>query len=532
MDNKVILRVNNLEKYFGNKVLFDKSNLLIHKGDKLAFLGQNGTGKTTFIKCIIEEEDYAGDIELDANVSIAIMEQEKIFEKIDLTFDDYLREKREELLKKKEKIEEQFANPEVYDDTVLYENLLHKYGRISQREESNVDENNLRDLLEEIGFEMKDYGKKICDLSGGQRTKLRLAEVLMKDADFFILDEPTNHLDFETIRWLEKNLFYSKNSFIVISHDRHFLHMVSNKVVEIENKNFQVYKCDFSDFLKKKKKHLEVLKNKHHSVTKEKDRLKKSEKEKREWAHKNGSKKLKVQADRLKREYDRFGDIDNPDDFSVKFDLEFREGTPCSSLVARGKSISKSFGEHEILDNISFEVLNGDKIAILGKNGCGKSTLLNIIAQDVNVDSGIIKFGTDLKIGFLEQEFKKMNLKKTVMNYVWEADQKLMEHHIISSLIKFGFAKEKINNKLSTLSGGEKTRINLVKLMLSRCNVLLLDEPTNHLDIELIESLEKAINKFKGAVVFVSHDRRFIENVAKKQFMIKNKKLEVIENSI
>ncbi|MDA3855772.1 MAG: ABC-F family ATP-binding cassette domain-containing protein [Candidatus Woesearchaeota archaeon] len=531
MSKELILRVKGFEKTFGSDVLFENSELIIHKGDKVALLGQNGTGKSTFVKCMVGEEEYEGVVELNTDITIAIMEQEKVFEQTELTFHDYLENKKNKLSVKKEAIEAQFGDPNIYDDMDLYEKLLSEHAKISIRQELNIDDNVIREILEEINFEMQDFNKKICDLSGGQRTKLRLAEVLSKDVEFTILDEPTNHLDFETIRWLEKRIFYSKKSFMSISHDRYFVNLVSNRIVEIENKHFEVYDCDYVDYLKKRKLHHTQLKNKHHAITKEKTKLKESEMQKREWAHLVGSKKMKVQADRLQKKAEDLGDPPNPDDFTDEFKLKFEEGSFIGNMIAKGNDIDKSFGAIEILENASFDIKNGEKIAIIGKNGVGKTTLLKIIKGDESINSGNLKFGLNMKIGYLDQEFKDMDLKQSVMDYLWEADQKLMEHHIISNLIKFGFEKSKIHNKLKSLSGGEKTRVSLVKLMLSKCDILLLDEPTNHLDVELIESLEKALKEFSGTVIFVSHDRRFINRVAQKLFLIKNKEFEILEGN-
>lgn len=525
------MRVKNFGKEFGNNVLLEKAELTIHRGDKVALLGQNGTGKTTFIKCLADTEDFTGELELNASISFAIMEQERVFDKSDLTFAEYLENKKNQLMSKKSKIEEEFANPDIYDDEVLYAKLLDEHLKLSIRAELNIDEENIRGILDEISFEMVDYDKKICSLSGGQRTKLRLAEVLSRGADFFVLDEPTNHLDFETIRWLEKRLFYGKDSFIVVSHDRYFVNLVSERIIEIENKVFVNYDCDYVDYIKKRKKHLEELKHKHYVVNKEKKRLKASELQKREWAHLVGSKKMKVQADKLARKAKDLGDPSNPDEFIDNYELEFKEGKSCGNMIFKAEDVCKSFGDSKLFADCSFKIENGDKIAILGKNGCGKTTLIKVLNKKEKYDEGVVKFGDGIKVGYLDQEFKDMNPKQKVMDFLWEADQKLMEHHIIANLIKFGFDVSRINDKLEKLSGGEKTRISFVKLMLSHCNVLLLDEPTNNLDVELIQSLEKALKKFRGTVVFVSHDRMFINKVAQKLFVFEDKKIKVLDGN-
>lgn len=530
-NKELILRINDFGKEFGNKILFENSNLLIHKGDKITLLGQNGVGKTTFVKCVAGDGDYQGEIELSPDIKIAIMEQEKSFENIPETFSDYLENKKNKLIEKQSIFEEKFADPGVYEDAIAYEKLMDDYSKIQSRCETNIDEIKIKNILTELGFEMEDYNKPIYSLSGGQKIKLRLSEVLSRNADFSILDEPTNHLDFNSIKWLENKIKKSAECFLIISHDREFVNSISNKIVEIEEQKFETYDCTYNNYVIRRKSRHEALKNKFDSVEREKRRLKKSEEEKRKWAHLVGSKKMKIQADNIKRRSDALGDHSNPEDFNDNYMLKFLDGNFTGKQVFKVSNLSKKFGEIEILKDISFCVENKDRVVILGKNGCGKSTLLKMFALiDIEYE-GSIKFGNELKIGYLDQEFKNMDPKQTVMDFLWEADQNLMEHHIISYLIKFGFDFSRINDKIEKLSGGEKTRISLVKLMLSKYDVLLLDEPTNNLDIELIESLEKALVEFSGTIVFVSHDRRFINTVAKKIFLIKNQTLEVLEGN-
>ena len=524
----LILRVSNFEKAYGTKDLLDKAELLIHKGDKLTLLGQNGCGKTTFIKCIAGEDDYYGELELNSEFKLAIMEQEKSFEHTQKTFSDYLEDKKNSLLEKQSVLEEKFTDPAIYEDTVKYEKLLADCTKLQIRAESNIDEIKIKQILTELGFEMNDYNKPVISLSGGQKVKLRLAEILSRDADFFILDEPTNHLDFKSIKWLEQKIKNTDKTFLLISHDRHFVSVVSNRIIEIENKKFISYDCGFNNFLIRKKKRHEEIKNKYTSVEREKKRLKKSEDEKRKWAHLVGSKKMKIQADNLKRRADNLGTIDNPDDFNDTYKLHFYNGDFTATQVFKAQNLHKEFPTQVIFEDVDFLIEKQEKIVLLGKNGIGKSTLLKMFyGQDQDYE-GKLQINPNLKIGYLDQEFADMDKKQTVMQYLWEADQSLMEHHVISYLVQFGFDLTRIDNKIEKLSGGEKTRISLVKLMLSRYDVLLLDEPTNNLDVELIESLEKSLNNYKGTIVFVSHDRRFIDRVAKKIFIIKDKKNEVV----
>ncbi len=524
----LILRVRDFEKTYGTKDLLDKAELTIHKGDKVTLLGQNGCGKTTFIKCVAGDDDYYGEIELNPEYKLALMEQEKSFENTPKTFSDYLEEKKQVLLEKQSELEEKFTDPEIYEDTLKYEKLLADCTKIQIRAETNIDEVKIKQILSELGFEMNDYNKPVISLSGGQKIKLRLAEILSRDADFFILDEPTNHLDFKSIKWLEQRIRTTDKTFLLISHDRHFVSVVSNKIIEIENLKFIEYNCGFNNFLLRKKKRHEEIKNKFTSIEREKARLKKSEDEKRKWAHLVGSKKLKAQADNIKRRSDNLGESINPDEFNETYDLKFYNGNFTATQVFKGQNLSKSFGQLKILDDVDFLIEKQERIVLLGKNGIGKSTLLKMFAGLDEDYQGKLQINPDLHIGYLDQEFKDMDPKQTVMQYLWEADQSLMEHHVISYLVQFGFDLTRIDNKIEKLSGGEKTRISLVKLMLSRFDVLLLDEPTNNLDVELIESLEKALKNYKGTIVFVSHDRRFIDRVAEKIFIIKNQKIEIL----
>lgn len=227
LNKDLILRINNLEIAFGNKTLFDKADLLIHKEDKITLLGQNGVGKTTLVKAISNSIDYYGDIELNSDFKFAIMEQEKSFDNCSKTFTDYLEDKKNLLLDKLSVLTDKFADPNIYDDTQAYEKLIEESSKLQSRSETNVDEIKIKEILYELEFEMQDYKKEISTLSGGQKIKLRIAEVLSRDADFFILDEPTNHLDFNSINWLEEKIKESNKTFLIISHDRTFVNTIS-----------------------------------------------------------------------------------------------------------------------------------------------------------------------------------------------------------------------------------------------------------------------------------------------------------------
>ena len=527
----MIIRICNVTKSYANKTLLKNINLTIQNNDKLALIGQNGKGKTTLIKCILGDEDYEGDIFIEDNIKIAVMEQDKNFKDYNFTFSEYIENKKQSFQKKLSEIETKFTDSEIIEDSLLFEKLLKEHSLLLHKIEGKSDENSLKDCLKELKFNFEDYNKHISDLSGGQRTKFRIAELLTKDTDFLILDEPTNHLDFETINWLEKKLRLINKPMIIISHDRQFIKKVCNRFVEIENKLLIDYNTDYESYIQRKRERFENLENIFIAKKREKARLESSIKEKRRWAHLHGSKKLKIIADNLERRKENLGEIENPLDYTVLYKLKFQEPTTYSKNIIKAKNIEKFFGSNSIIKESSFIIEGSKKIAIIGPNGCGKTTLMQIFANEQHITCGVLKIASEIKIGYFDQEFNNLNPIKTIKDYIWEVNDKLMEHEVINLLVTFGFRVDKIGDKIKHLSGGEKARLCLANLSVARYDLLLLDEPTNHLDIELIEILENALNKYQGTVIFVSHDRYFIDKVATELMVFKNKTLQLIKGN-
>ncbi len=521
----MILRINNLSKQFGSKILFKDGELILHEGDKCALIGQNGTGKSTLINCIAGEEEFEGIIELNKNLKVSIMLQERQFEKSERTFLEYLKEKYEFIEKRKKQYELEIGNPKTYEDMTKLGKIMQEYELLCTRVVERIEESKIKKILGELKFEMEEYNKRIIDLSGGQRTKLRLAECLCKDTNLLILDEPTNHLDFETLRWLEDELTKTKATLLIVSHDRYFISKIINKVVEIENNKFQVYVGNYEHYVDERLKHLAALEHKFQVVTKEKKRLLDSAKEKREWASIQRSKKLRILADRIERRAEELPEVYNPKEFIQIFKIDFEESIIQSNDVFTLKNVKKSFNDFTIFENVNFEVHKGEKIAIIGKNGSGKSTLIKILGGFINPDSGEIKSSYNVKVGYFDQELKNINLNQKVIDFFANSFANMQIHELISLAIQSGFPKDKLKNKLNTLSGGEKARLNLVRLMTEKSNVLLLDEPTNNLDIELIEALEKALIKYKGTIILISHDRYFLDKMATNLLIINNKEI-------
>lgn len=514
----MILRVKNFSKSFGSKVLFKDVNLLFHKKDKIALIGKNGTGKSTFIKCISGDESYEGLVEITKGIKISVMEQEKDFDSQYDTFENYLKHKKQIILDKIKNCEEKLSNPLLYEDSESFERIMSEYELLLARNIEGIEETKIRKILEDLNFVTEDYSKPIPTLSGGQKIKLRLAECLSKEADFYILDEPTNHLDLESVSWLENFLHKLDSSLLIVSHDRYFLNRMVTKVVEIEDLHFEIYHGNYEEFKSQKEKHLLIVEEKFRSVEKERKRLLDSSKEKREWAKIKCSNDLKMLADELERRANALPQVTNPNEIKKTFKLNFEENKTSGKLILSAKDIYKSFGNQAVLNEINFVVHKGERIVIQGPNGSGKTTLLKVLCGLIKPDSGDVQLGINVDLGYFDQELRDLNQNQRVKEFFLNNFPDYKDSVLISYAVRFGFPVDKLRDKIKSLSGGEKARLNLVRLMLKKCNVLVLDEPTNNLDLGLIETFEKALGEYPGTIIFVSHDRYFVERVADRIF--------------
>jgi len=298
----MIINIKNLEKVYGDKVIFENAKLQINEKDRLALLGQNGAGKTTLFRCISGDEDFGGSIVVTSGTNISLMEQEKVFEKQNMTFMDYIKKKDEAIESKRKILEDKMGEPNFYENELNYSRVMAEYELLCSRVVESIEFVELKFILSSLGFSLDLLEKKITTLSGGERTALRLAECLGRKADVLMLDEPTNHLDLRAINWLEKHVKGLDKTVIVVSHDRYFIDRIVNKVVEIENKGLKVYTTNYSNYLIERVAHREALKVEHEMLTAKKGRLMASSLEKRMWAHKNANKGLRIMADRLERQ--------------------------------------------------------------------------------------------------------------------------------------------------------------------------------------------------------------------------------------
>lgn len=521
-----MISIQNLSKGFERENLFENVNLVIHSNDKIALVGKNGSGKTTFFKCLVGLEDFEGRI-LTKDIKISLMEQEQNFTNLNKTFDEYLKDKKNNLESRKKYLENQIGNPSVYESEEKFNSLIDEYNLLLTDSSFDAEQDITRKILKQLNIDKSILNQKIKNLSGGQKTKLRLAECLSKKADFYLLDEPTNNLDLQTREWLEDYTNKNIRSLIVISHDRYFLNKVVQKIWDLENKQISEWPYKFEEYFERKKKYIEDLERKYKDAMKKKAQLLESAKEKRLWISKvqGGSKSTswKAIAERLEREAEELDKSYNPANFIKDIKINFNKKNLHNCTIFRLENVSKKF-DKILFEQVNQEIWQGEKVCIVGENGTGKSTLLKILVGIDDPTSGKVYRRKDLKIGYFDQELEGINKEKTIMEFLLEETGK-NEGELITILLKYGFEKEAFQKKIRSLSGGEKGRLNILRIATEKNEILVLDEPTNNLDLYLIESLENALKNFSGTIIFVSHDRFFVNKLADRILEIKNKKI-------
>ena len=516
-----MISIQNLSKAFERENLFEDINLIYHPNKRITLVGKNGAGKTTFLRCLAGQEDFSGKILID-NLKLSIMEQENNFESLNKTFNNYLKEKKDKLEEKRKKLEEEIGNPEIYTDEEKFDKLLNKYNLLLTDSSFDLEDAKLIAILEKLNIKGNVLNQKISELSGGQKIKLRLAECLAKEADLYLLDEPTNHLDLETSEWLASHIKENIPSLIVISHDRYFLNEIVDEVWKIEEKKIKKYPGKYEKYEEDEVKYLKILQIQFKDKTRRKKKLIESAKENRAWAARSGSKRLKLLADRLEKEAEEINLGINPEDLIVEMKIHFTNKNLHKCEIFRLINITKKFKDKILFKNITKEIEQGERIAIIGANGAGKTTLLKLLTGEEKISEGKLDRRKNLKIGYFDQELNDIQRNQTVGEFL-EKETGKGPNQLISYLSRFDFEKNFLEQEIQKLSGGEKGRLNLLRITMENNEVLLLDEPTNNLDIHLKDLLEGAIKKFPGTVIIVSHDRHFIDKVATKIFEIKDK---------
>lgn len=518
-----MISVNDFTKGFERENLIEDLNIVIHANKKITLVGKNGCGKTTFLRCLIGQEDFIGRI-ITNEIKISMMEQENNFDNLDNTLLEHLEDNNKKLEERKLNLEKELGNPEIYEDENKFNSLMDRYNLLLTDESNTLEESKLIEILGYIGMHKDILNQKISELSGGQKIKLRLAECLAKEADLYLLDEPTNHLDLETREWLSNYINENIRSLIVISHDRYFLNKIIDEVWKIEDKKIEIYPGSYEKYEKDEIIHLELLARKFKDSTRRKEKMMESAKQNRDWASRAGSKSLKATADRLQRDAEKIEIGTNPDDLVIDIKIKFISKDLHKCEVFRFDDLSKRFGDNILFENAQLDIDNGEKIAIVGGNGVGKTTLLKMMINLEDVTTGSIHKRHKLKIGYFDQELRNIDQELTVLEFL-EKESGRKYGYIISMLSRFGFDKNFSDQKIKKLSGGEKGRLNMLRITMEDNEMLLLDEPTNNLDLHLKDSLEKAIKIFPGTVIIVTHDRHFMDKVATRILEIKDKKI-------
>lgn len=509
-----ILSLTDIKKSYIDEETIKSASLIVEERDKIGLIGVNGSGKSTLFNIITENISYDdGEIFRKKDLKIGYLEQHlnlnvhgNIYENCLYIFRDLI--ELEKRLRAQEKI--------IAENPSNLEEELNKYQKLQDEfheRDGYSYHSKIRGTLIGLGFSEDDFEKEISTLSGGQKSRVALAMLLLEEADILLLDEPTNHLDIGAISWLEKYLKEINKAVILISHDRYFLNNIVGKIVLLENGVTKTYNGNYDNYIRKRKKDFEVLKRQYEDQQKE---IKRQEEIIKRYLNLGRDRFIK-QGKSRKKMLDRMQRIEMPKD-NKKTNLRFNTNKVSGKDVLRIENLSKSFGDHLVFENLNAEVYKGDKIGLIGPNGVGKSTLFKIIEGGLQPDTGEVIIGSNVDTAYFYQEMDNLNLENTVMDEIWDEFPKLEHFDIRKYLAEFLFVGDDIFKSISELSGGERGRLSLLKIMLKGANFLVLDEPTNHLDIDSKEILEDALDKYDGTVLSISHDRYFLNKTSNKIF--------------
>lgn len=510
-----ILSVRNLAKTFVEHTLFKNVSFEVEQKDRIGFIGANGVGKTTIFKILSGQlEPSDGCVIFSKDTVVGYLEQHSC-NNPDRNIYDELLSVFDKLIKQEHELEELPALIELEDNETERDKLIEKHLQLQEIFERNgglTYHSRTRSALLGLGFTEDEFSLETGKLSGGQRSKLCLAKLLLCGANFLLLDEPTNHLDIQSVEWLETFIKDFNGAVIIISHDRYFLDSATNKTIELEHSKTTCYKGGYSEFIAKKEKILEDMRNKYENDLKEIKRIERIVEQQKRWGQAHNfitAASKQKQANRLREE------LVEPDDSELQnIHFRFEPKRISGNDVLKTENLSKAFGNKKLFSNINMHIKRKERVFILGANGCGKTTLFKILMNQLNADTGRIEFGVNVDVGYFDQVQENLNLSNTALDEVWDIFPFMTHTQVRTALGSFLFKGDDVFKELSTFSGGERARVALLKLMLAGSNFLLLDEPTNHLDTGSREALENTLNEYEGTLLIISHDRYFINKLA------------------
>lgn len=512
----IVLQVNQVHKSFGAEEILSGVKLEVQHRDRVALVGRNGAGKSTLLKIIAGELSHdSGDVIMPKDLSIGYLEQQTNLESDATIWDEmmtifiHFREQEAQL----RRLEAQMADPDVYDDSVLYEKVMKEYDELQNdfKDAGGYQyEADTRAILHGMKFYPEDYDKKVVSLSGGQKTRLMLAKHLLSKPQLLILDEPTNHLDIETLSWLENFLKNYPGALLIVSHDRYFLDQVVTLVYEVSRHRVKKYTGNYSRYLDEKAKQYELDLKQFERQQSEKAKLE-------DYVARNLVRASTTKMAQSRRKILEKTDwMDAPDSAEKSARFGFTIAKQSGNDVLNVQSLAIGYGSEPVSENISLKLYRQESLALVGPNGVGKSTLLKTIMKELEALAGTIHYGTGIQFGYYDQEQANLKGNKLLLNELWDDYPHINEKDIRGILGRFLFSGDDVLKPVSTLSGGEKARVALAKLMMQQANVLLLDEPTNHLDLDSKEVLENALLDYPGTILFVSHDRYFMNRLSTK----------------
>ncbi len=508
----MILACHNLQKAFGEQLIVKNGSFHIEEHEKAALIGPNGAGKSTILKMIMGEvSPDGGEVILAKGKTIGYLSQHQELMSGNTIFEEVKTAKTEII-----RMEEQIRSIELelkHLDGEELEKRLHTYHNLTalfERENGYAYQSEIVGVLKGLGFTEEDFKKQVDTLSGGQKTRVSLGKLLLTKPDVLLLDEPTNHLDMNSIAWLETYLMNYSGAVLIVSHDRYFLNRVVTKVVEVEYGELLMFQGNYSDFAEKKKL---IREAKLKEYWKQQQEIKHQEAVIKKLRSFNREKSIR-RAESREKMLDKMVRIEKPMEETAELHFTLEPSCVSGNDVLKVEHLSKSFGSLQLFDDVSFEIKRGEHVAIIGDNGTGKTTLLKILNEVESANSGSYTLGTNVHIGYYDQEHHVLHMEKTIFDEISDDYPHLTNTEIRNMLAAFLFTGDDVYKQIKDLSGGERGRVSLAKLMLSEANFLILDEPTNHLDIASKEILEKALNDYTGTILYVSHDRYFINQTA------------------